>query len=78
MDIKKYLEEKKGVVDSALERFFPKEAFPSSLRKAIRHSLFAGGKRIRPILSLSSFEAVGGKGDGILPFACAQIGRAHV
>jgi len=71
MDIKKYLEEKKGVVDSALERFFPKEAFPSSLRKAIRHSLFAGGKRIRPILSLSSFEAVGGKGDGILPFACA-------
>lgn len=71
MDIKKYLEEKKGVVDSALERFFPKEEFPASLRDAIRHSLFAGGKRIRPILSLSSFDAVGGRGAGILPFACA-------
>ncbi len=71
MDIKKYLEEKKEVVDSALERYFPKEEFPLSLHKAIRHSLFAGGKRIRPILSIISFEAVGGKGEGILPFACA-------
>jgi geranylgeranyl diphosphate synthase type II len=78
MNIKKYLQEKKLIVDSALERYFPNppegegELKPSnSLHKAIRHSLLDGGKRIRPILSIAAFEAVGGKGDRILPFACA-------
>ena len=72
MDIHRYLQEKKKIVDSALERYLPeKEEFTSSLRKAIQHSLFAGGKRIRPILSIASYEAVGGKGESILPFACA-------
>ena len=72
MDIKRYLEEKKEIVDSALERYFPKEMeSPSILHKAVRHSLFAGGKRIRPILSIAAFEAVEGKGGEILPFACA-------
>jgi geranylgeranyl diphosphate synthase, type II len=78
MDIKKYLQEKKLIVDSALERYFPtspeteRELKPSSsLHKAIRHSLLNGGKRIRSILSIAAFEAVGGKGDHILPFACA-------
>ena len=78
MNIKKYLQEKKLIVDSALERYFPNppegegELKPSnSLHKAIRHSLLNGGKRIRPILSIAAFEAVGGKGDHILPFACA-------
>jgi len=60
------------MVDLALERYFLREEeFPSTLQEAIRYSLFAGGKRIRPILSMASFEAVGGKGDKILPFACA-------
>lgn len=78
MNIKKYLEEKKLIVDSALERYFPNppegegEVKPSnSLHRAIRHSLLNGGKRIRPILSIAAFEAVGGKGGHILPFACA-------
>jgi geranylgeranyl diphosphate synthase type II len=78
MDIKRYLQEKKEIVDSALEKYFPNRpdsagegVFPTSLHKAIRYSLFAGGKRIRPILSMAAFEAVGGKGNGILPFACA-------
>jgi geranylgeranyl diphosphate synthase, type II len=78
MDIKRYLQEKKEIVDLALEKYFPNRpdsagegVFPTSLHKAIRYSLFAGGKRIRPILSMAAFEAVGGKGDGILPFACA-------
>ena len=72
VDIKRYLEEKKATVDSALERYFPKDGEPSSsLYRAIRHSLFAGGKRIRPIFSIAAFEAVGGKGDRILPLACA-------
>ena len=78
MDIRKYLQEKKAIIDSALERYFPippegeQEVKPSTpLHKAIRHSLLNGGKRIRPILSIAAFEAVGGKGDQILPFACA-------
>lgn len=72
MDLKRYLQVKKEVVDLALESYLPKEVeFPTSLHKAIRYSLFAGGKRIRPILSIAAFEAVGGKGIGILPFACA-------
>ncbi len=78
MDIKKYLKEKRELVDSALEKYFPTrpefsrdEVFPTSLYEAIRYSLFAGGKRIRPILSIAAYEAVGGKGKEILPFACA-------
>lgn len=78
MDIKKYLQEKKEIVDRALENYLPKqtekkgdEDFPSSLRQAMRHSLFSGGKRIRPILSIAAYEAVGGMGDKIIPFACA-------
>ena len=78
MDLRKYLEEKRGVVDSALEKWFPpvedtlKDVkYLSSLHRAIRHSLFAGGKRIRPILCLAAYEVAGGKGDEILPIACA-------
>ena len=78
MDIKSYLQEKKEIVDAALEKYFPSRRasaaeteFPNSLHKAIRHTLFNGGKRIRPILSIAAFEVVGGKGNGILPFACA-------
>ena len=72
MDIQRYLQEKKERVDAALESYLPKrEELTSNLHKAMRHSLFAGGKRIRPILSIASFEAVGGTGEKILPFACA-------
>jgi geranylgeranyl diphosphate synthase type II len=77
MDIKKYLQEKKEIIEEALEKYFlglqaaGEMEFSTSLRKAMQYSLFAGGKRIRPILSLAAFEAVGGKGDKILPFACA-------
>ena len=78
MDIRKYLTEKKEIVDRALEKYFPpvqssgtNGQLLSSLHQAIRHSLFAGGKRIRPVLSIAAYEVTGGKGDGILPFACA-------
>ncbi len=76
MDIKRYLQDKKEIVEEALERYFPsplagETEFAASLRKAMRYSLFAGGKRIRPILSIASFEAVGGIGKKILPIACA-------
>jgi geranylgeranyl diphosphate synthase type II len=76
MDVKRYLQEKKEIVDEALERYFPnplagEPAFVATLQEAMRYSLFSGGKRIRPILSIAAFEAVGGEGDRILPFACA-------
>lgn len=72
MEIRRYLEEKRAIVDSALERYFPGDLeTPTTLRMAIRHSLFAGGKRLRPILAMASFEAAGGAGNGVLPFACA-------
>jgi geranylgeranyl diphosphate synthase type II len=72
MDIRQYLQEKKEKLDSALKRYLPKrEEYTLNLHNAIQHSLFAGGKRIRPILSIASFEAVGGRGEKILPFACA-------
>lgn len=77
MELQRYLREKKEIVDKALETYFPdpgatpfESGFSSSLLRAIRHSLFSGGKRIRPILSIAAFEAVKGRGDGILPFAC--------
>ncbi len=77
MDIREYLKERKEAVDSALGKYFPvlpidtRETEPlCSLHQAICHSLFAGGKRIRPILCLAAYEASGGKEDDILPFAC--------
>jgi geranylgeranyl diphosphate synthase type II len=72
MDIRKYLQEKKAMVDSALaDLFLSRVEYPPSLHRAIEHSLFAGGKRVRPILSIAAFEAAGGSNGGVIPFACA-------
>jgi geranylgeranyl diphosphate synthase type II len=48
----------------------PAGAWPQSLHRAIRHSLFAGGKRLRPILSLAAAEALSGRADPVLEPAC--------
>jgi len=70
--IKDYLEERKILVERALEKFMPK---PSGLAgdviRAMNYTLFAGGKRIRPILCIAGAEAVGGSADDVLPVACA-------
>jgi geranylgeranyl diphosphate synthase type II len=72
MDLERYLKDRKERVDSALGSFFPRETeIPAVLLKAVRYSLFAGGKRIRPILAMAAYDAAGGSGDGILPYACA-------
>jgi len=69
MEIKSYLKEKKEIVDSFLkEHFFPPSS-PPVLKEAITYSLFAGGKRIRPILALAAYEACGGDSEEILSFA---------
>jgi geranylgeranyl diphosphate synthase, type II len=67
-----YLDARKKIIDEALEAYMPAEDnYPPVIFKALRYSLFAGGKRIRPILCLASAEAVGGDIGSILPVACA-------
>ena len=70
MEIKLYLEQKRQDVDRFLEAVMPPEsAPPANLHKAMRYSLFAGGKRVRPILTIAAYEAVGGSSPFILPLA---------
>lgn len=60
------------IVDKALGTYFPPpEAYAHRVRKAMEYSLFAGGKRIRPILCLWACKAVGGRVRQALPAACA-------
>ena len=70
MDITSYLSRKKDSVDKALEKLMPPtKTFPSSVHEAMRYSLFAGGKRVRPILAMAAAEALGAKSAGLLPLA---------
>lgn len=71
MDIKKYLQEKKALIDSFLHTHFDSHVVPETLSKAMSYSVFAGGKRIRPILAIASYEACGGTGERIIPHASA-------
>jgi len=67
-----YLKERAQVVDQALDRLLPAEAnAPETIHKAMRYSVFAGGKRLRPVLVIAGAEAVGGRMDAVLPTACA-------
>ncbi|MEW6162887.1 MAG: polyprenyl synthetase family protein [Nitrospirota bacterium] len=70
-DIKTYLGEKHELIDSYLKSYFSIPSEPSVLHEAMRYSLFAGGKRIRPILALSSYEACGKDPKNIIPYASA-------
>src|SRR5512146_1709037 len=70
MDIKAYLSKKKDIVDKALEKLVPpSNAFPPSVHGAMRYSLFAGGKRVRPILAIAAAEALGARTADLLPIA---------
>jgi geranylgeranyl diphosphate synthase type II len=72
VNVAKYLEERRRLVDRALkQQLSAGGAFPRTIDKAMRYSLFSGGKRIRPILALASGEAVGGAIQRVMPFACA-------
>lgn len=67
-----YLAQQKGVIDTAIDEIVPpEEAEPKILHTAVRYSLFAGGKRIRPILALMGAEIVGGPPKAVLPVAVA-------
>jgi len=70
VDISRYLERKRDEVDQFLERVIPAAATPpTTLHEAMRYSLFAGGKRVRPILAIAAAEAVGSPPAAILPVA---------
>jgi geranylgeranyl diphosphate synthase type II len=72
MKVQSYLSARQKMIDHALDRYLPKaNTKPATLHKAMRYSLFAGGKRLRPILCLAAAEACGGKIRDALPFACA-------
>jgi geranylgeranyl diphosphate synthase, type II len=72
VDLKAYLSARQKEVDRALDGFLPKaSARPATIHRAMRYSLFAGGKRLRPILCLAAAEACGGLTKSALPLACA-------
>ena len=71
-DLNAYLKERKLLVEEALEHYLPpQKGFYNPIVEAMRYSLFAGGKRLRPILCLAATEIVGGKKETALPVACA-------
>jgi geranylgeranyl diphosphate synthase type II len=66
------LEELRQAAEAALEAALPPATdWPETIHRAVRYSLFAGGKRIRPVLVLAAGEAVGGAREELLPLACA-------
>jgi geranylgeranyl diphosphate synthase type II len=72
MSLKEYLEERRLLVNEYLKGYFSSKPFPPErLFQAITYSLFAGGKRIRPLLAITSFEACGGKAEDVIPQASA-------
>jgi len=72
VNLKTYLITRQKLIDRALDRYLPRaNTKPVTLHKAMRYSLFAGGKRLRPILCLAAAEACRGNIDDALPLACA-------
>jgi len=72
LNLKVYLRERLQLVETAMDRYLPAaDASPAHLHEAMRYSVFAGGKRIRPILMMAACEAVGADPARVLPAACA-------
>jgi geranylgeranyl diphosphate synthase type II len=69
-DLTAYLAQHQNIVETALEASLPIQ-YPEKLYKAMRYSLLAGGKRLRPILCLASCELAGGTSEMAMPTACA-------
>ena len=70
--VRQYLETRRLRVDQELEKLLPgPEEYPPSIHQAMRHSVFAGGKRLRPILCWESGQLFGGEERNLLPVGCA-------
>jgi geranylgeranyl diphosphate synthase type II len=71
-DLSVWVNARSKAVDRALDGFLPKPTKkPATIHQAMRYSLFAGGKRMRPALVLAAAEACGGKAEDAMPLACA-------
>ena len=71
-DLQKFLADRTDAVNRALDQFLPRASTkPATIHRAMRYSLFAGGKRMRPALCLAAAEACGGTTEAALPLACA-------
>src|ERR1051326_7091102 len=71
-DLETFLTTRTAAVNRALNRFLPPAtAKPETIHRAMRYSLFAGGKRLRPALCLAAAAACGGDEAQTLPLACA-------
>jgi geranylgeranyl diphosphate synthase type II len=71
-DLDEFLATRTSSVNRALDRFLPSaSARPSTIHQAMRYSLFAGGKRMRPALCLAASAVCGGKDADAMPLACA-------
>jgi geranylgeranyl diphosphate synthase type II len=68
-----YLKTRQADIDRLLDEFLPpSEAYPQVLHQAMRYSVLAGGKRLRPILAITAYDSFGGDDSGIInPAACA-------
>ena len=67
-----YPEDLRALVEGYLEGLrFSEEAATGGLEEAMRYSLLAGGKRIRPVLALATARAIGREPETVLPFAAA-------
>jgi geranylgeranyl diphosphate synthase, type II len=72
-DLEVYLQERRRLVDAALDGFLPSEdTRPPSVHRAMRYSVLAGGKRLRPILVIAGAEVVGASPSAVMPTACAM------
>ena len=70
-ELKSYLKQKNQIIDASLEKMIQDSQSSETLVKAMKYSLMAGGKRIRPVLCLAACEAVGGVPQDALAAACA-------
>lgn len=70
--LEEYMAENRACVDEALDLYVPSaDSEPRLLHEAMRYSIFAGGKRLRPILAITSFEIVSDSKYGVMPLAAA-------
>jgi len=72
MLLREYLARQRELVDAELERLVPSEDTPpATIHRAMRYSLFAGGKRIRPILCIEAARVISDSGEGAIAAACS-------
>ena len=72
MDFKTEFNNKVSTVNTYLEKYLEnKTDVPATILESMRYSLFAGGKRIRPVLMMASYELFNDNIDAVMPFACA-------